>query len=387
MEPRIEELKVEQLIPVSGSEQILEEDLESGKFDALCPCHVAANYLLAHEKAYEILTSQVKKKRLICVLNREILELKDKKIKTLSQKDPEKTYSSEEEVAFVKPGLFHNPEKLLSNRFIQEVFQLEEVGRNFFPTLTIDPPLHLQEGSSEFRRHLSRSFTFLNPIGLIPQEILNSELAFSSILMLIRRALGMKEVSWLSAYLEHPARFLASAISNKFFLEEKETKKIEQALENFVDSPPQPMKPVTWKKWPRFRLSSESALYILDSLGKASSKRVQQLENLKEALPSAVITNMGATRANRIIAILLRPETGKLLDLLSRQKSQSDKNKILDFLLHSQQNLHAFADLVSEDLLLTKNGQFSLTRVAERFMGEAARLGETCRSTKKFSSA
>lgn len=66
------------------------------------------------------------------------------------------------------------------------------------------------------------------------------------------------------------------------------------------------------------------------------------------------------SRANRITAILLREET---LDILNAVEQHNTA-----FLFSSYAIVHTFADLISEDLIILKDGQLSIAPLAVRFI-------------------
>ena len=87
--------------------------------------------------------------------------------------------------------------------------------------------------------------------------------------------------------------------------------------------------------------------------------------------PLAYLTEMGA-RGDRIAAIMLRPETLRLLDLLNGEESPE---AIYHFLVESARSLHAFADLVGEDLITVMQGRLVVTTLAGRVVARLAEMG------------
>ena len=87
--------------------------------------------------------------------------------------------------------------------------------------------------------------------------------------------------------------------------------------------------------------------------------------------PPAHLPEMGA-RGDRVAAIMLRPETLRLLDLLDGEESPE---AIYDFLVESARSLHAFADLVGEDLITVREERLVVTTLAGRVAARLAELG------------
>ena len=80
------------------------------------------------------------------------------------------------------------------------------------------------------------------------------------------------------------------------------------------------------------------------------------------------------TRTDRMRAILLRPETLQLIKIIDDNDPVVRKEDLHQFLLASQQTLHTFSDLVSEDLISLKEGRLLLSQLAEHLIEQLTQL-------------
>ena len=113
---------------------------------------------------------------------------------------------------------------------------------------------------------------------------------------------------------------------------------------------------------PRRPMEEETAAST--TLSKGWEDEREQVEEMVPSLP-------GWTRGDRIVGILIRPETLELIQGIEDQNQEM----VRDFPFGSQEKLHTFAALVSEDLLsLSHDGSLVLTPLAERLIGQVADL-------------
>ena len=76
------------------------------------------------------------------------------------------------------------------------------------------------------------------------------------------------------------------------------------------------------------------------------------------------------SRVDWIRGILLQAESTQLLEILDLKSQETIKCELMSFLFQSKENLHTFADLVSEDVLSIREGEISLTAFGERIIEE-----------------
>jgi hypothetical protein len=143
-------------------------------------------------------------------------------------------------IVFVKPELLKDQNKkkeetirkLKEHSAFKEFYQLSFVPRKLCRGYTIGTPLNAQPGAAPFSGQLSRAFAILGFVGLVDRGLLETKFAHSSILMLMRRALGLETYTSLIPFIERPARFFALAISNSVEppLSEELIDEIEDAL-------------------------------------------------------------------------------------------------------------------------------------------------------------
>ena len=73
-------------------------------------------------------------------------------------------------------------------------------------------------------------------------------------------------------------------------------------------------------------------------------------------------------RERKIHTILLRTETLDLIESLSQEGIIDTRQALWSVLFQSQKHLHAFADLIQEDLITLSDGTIVLTEICERFL-------------------
>lgn len=201
-------LAVEEL-ELSLDERPLIEELRSDQFVARCPCDAAAAYLLRQKQTYAVLTQFAKSGRLACVPNDQIDQLRNRERSHLEPIDPERTI---DEVTFLRTELLNFPIKLLDAAAVEQFFSVAALVRHFFPSYKIGPRLRNQDGSDFFRRDLQRAFLFLSSLGLVSRELVRERYSHSSIILIMRRALGLPMAYDAVPFIENPAGFISRAV-------------------------------------------------------------------------------------------------------------------------------------------------------------------------------
>lgn len=89
--------------------------------------------------------------------------------------------------------------------------------------------------------------------------------------------------------------------------------------------------------------------------------------------PSARVSPGSPSRRDQIVSILVRRESLELLMRLGAAQSPGATHTVLmDFAAETSDSLHTFADMVSEDLIGLRDGQLTLTPLAERILERLA---------------
>lgn len=275
----LEMLKPEHLEFQQSREQLVSA-LSNARIDVICPCHAVAQFLLPQRETYSILAEYAAAGMYTSVLFRDLWKLNRNGNAAIRETDPSQTL---EEVIFVRRELVDDPSAVVRDPQLQEVFEAAETPTAFFPTYQIGPPLGSQPGSAEFAHCLRQAFVFLNRIGLVSPTLVRGRFAHTTILMLIRRALGLRNHRWLVPYIHDPPGFVALALAHSFNLEGDNQEQLRAALFDILaDSfEPNPAAPCAL---PEVRLHARDALNILVLLQRRHLDLASRLTELLQSV-------------------------------------------------------------------------------------------------------
>lgn len=85
-----------------------------------------------------------------------------------------------------------------------------------------------------------------------------------------------------------------------------------------------------------------------------------------------VISQHVTFRENKLYALFLRPETADLLEAASIDDEVRRKSEISSLMFKSNEHLHTFAELVTEDLIKLADGHIVLTPLCQRMIATLA---------------
>lgn len=203
------------------AQALVDEAVADGRVDATAPCHLVADLLIPQAVAHARLIDMWLAGRLRA-LSLPALTPTDGHPRII-EIDPDRSPESAaatDRVVFVAPSLLREPELLFRHPRIAEYADLAFVPRYFVPTFRIEEPLHVQPDAISFGIRLREAFEWLALIGLVDGALLTVRFAFSSVLMLLRRALGVSSYREAIPYIEDPPCFIAAAFGRTIAADE-----------------------------------------------------------------------------------------------------------------------------------------------------------------------
>ena len=242
--------------------------------EALCPCEAVSEFLNSQLMAYGVLITKQASEELKCVALEYLWP--EKRIELVE--DP--LNSATDALAFTRPELLEGEHPAIFEHDTVKAFQeLTPVVCAFFPRYRVGPRLRVQVGSAPIRLKLNRAYRLLGALGLIDDDLVAPSFAHSSVLMLMRRALGAANYPALIPYIANPAGFLASLIADSTSVSEKERDDFINRFQTLLWglSPPAPHIHLPPAQTEDFCLPRDQALSILASLYQDHSKVARDL--------------------------------------------------------------------------------------------------------------